>query len=105
MLKNRSVNDLPLFASVRRSARRTDPMTSFWAAVENIESGARASQQVRVYRALRRLGGLRMASEIAAELDMDAYVVRKRLPELERLGVVVRDPRHHGLREQLWTVA
>ena len=94
-------------AAVAPRARRRDPVTSHDAA-ESMKTAA-AQQAERVLKALRSLGGEAGAEQIAAACGLDAYAVRKRLPELQRLGLaaptgVVRST-SSGRSERVWRAA
>lgn len=71
-------------------ARNTDPATSRDAAAELVASGRQALQQQEVLAAVRARPGLTSA-ELAQASDLDRYAVARRLPELERRGLVRRD--------------
>lgn len=87
-------------------ARRTDPSTSHEAAARVWEFASAHHQ--RVMDALRRAGGRAGAEQIAFVAGMDAYAVRKRLPELAEAGAVrVTDDTamtRSGRRERIWVV-
>lgn len=70
--------------------RRNDPATSREAGEHMIESGKLAEAQSRVLEMVRRAPGLTslMLAEVAGEWD--PRVINRRLPELERLGLVRR---------------
>ena len=72
------------FDSTRRLARRRDPATSHEAAWRVREFSG--SQQAKILSLLKLVGPLD-PEQIAAYLRMEAYAVRKRLPELEDQGV------------------
>ena len=75
----------------KRMARRTDPVTSHLAAAGNLLSGANASQRAACLAAME--DGVGMTSdEIAAAAGVTPHVSGRRLPELERAGLVVRGP-------------
>jgi len=83
--------------------RASDPLTSFMAADRVHEF--KADHCTRILMALKRMGTAG-AEQIAAMTSLDAYQVRKRLPELERAGMVQS---HHetritstGRHERLW---
>lgn len=76
--------DLPM--QVQARARRRDPVTSHQAA-ESMKTAA-AQQAERVLKALRELRAAG-AEQIGHRCKLDAYAVRKRLPELQRAGLVV----------------
>jgi predicted HTH transcriptional regulator len=68
-------------------ARSTDPSTSHAAAKAVTESGQRDSQKAKVLRALQ--NNPRMTSqELAGVGGFDRYMVARRLPDLERDGMV-----------------
>lgn len=71
-----------------RIARATDPETSRLAADEITRSGARDAQAAEVLRRLREHPG--STSMELAGLGLDRYAIARRLPELERLGLVRR---------------
>lgn len=87
-------------------ARATDPLTSHEAAARVAEFASAHHQ--RVMDALRRAGGRAGAEQIAFVAGMDAYAVRKRLPELAEAGAVrVTDDTamtRSGRRERIWVV-
>ena len=83
--------------------RASDPITSFMAAdrVREFQS----DHCTRILMALKRLGTAG-AEQIAAMTSLDAYQVRKRLPELEKAGMVQphQETRRTstGRQERLW---
>lgn len=85
-------------------ARRTDPGTSHQAAAMSTEL-AKVHQQ-RVLSALRRSLVPLGAEQIAVLADLDAYQVRKRLPELQDQHLVELAPGERktssGRSERLW---
>lgn len=93
-------------AAVVPRARRRDPVTSHEAA-ESMKTGA-AQQAERVLKALRSLGEAG-AEQIGEVCSLDAYTIRKRLPELQRLGLAaptgaVRSTAS-GRSERVWRAA
>lgn len=78
---------LPLFAM----SRRTDPATSAAAAADLHDSGALGRQRAMVLGAVRRWPGSTSA-ELADRLACDRYCPSRRLPDLERAGLVRRGP-------------
>lgn len=72
-------------------ARNTDPSSSHEAADRMIQTGRLAIQKLRVFRALQRNPGATSA-ELAVELGGDRYMASRRLPDLERDGLVARGP-------------
>lgn len=72
-------------------ARNTDPHTSHLAAAEMIASGAQGRQQLAVLAAVR-VNGYCTSAELARVHGLDRYAVARRLPELERMGLVQRAP-------------
>ena len=93
-------------AAVAPRARRRDPVTSHDAA-ESMKTAA-AQQAERVLQALRSLGEAG-AEQIGLACGLDAYAVRKRLPELQRIGLaaltgVVRST-SSGRSERVWRAA
>lgn len=91
----------------RTLARRTDPATSHAAAARVGEFAA--THHGKILEAMRRLGGFGGAEQIAAYSKIDAYQVRKRLPELERMGAVraLSQTRQTatGRAERVWVLA
>lgn len=92
--------------AARSRARSRDPATSH-AAAESMQTAA-AQQAERVLRALRALGEAG-AEQIGLACGLDAYTTRKRLPELQRLGLVeptgaVRTTTS-GRAERVWRAA
>ena len=85
--------------------RASDPITSFMAADRVHEF--QADHCTRVLAALKRLGTAG-AEQIAVMTSLDAYQVRKRLPELERAGMVQLHQETRktstGRQERLWGV-
>lgn len=88
----------------RKAARKSDPATSKQAA-----QAARAfvgTQHAAIMRVLRR--GKASAEKIGAKIGLDAYQVRKRLPELERAGLVCVTgetvPTVSGRTQRVWRV-
>ena len=72
-------------------ARNTDPHTSHLAASELIESGKRDRQQLAVLAAVRVNSGC-TSKELARVHGMCRYMVARRLPELQQMGLVQRAP-------------
>lgn len=70
-------------------ARRTDPESSKAAAEDITESGLRAHQQAEVLR-LVRAHPKHTSLELAQHGSLDRYAIARRLPELERAGLVRR---------------
>jgi len=70
-------------------SRNSDPDTSVQAAQKLKQSGSWAGQKRRVFEALRRNPGLTSA-EIANLMGGDRYIPSRRLPDLERAGLVKR---------------
>lgn len=88
----------------RTRARRTDPDTSQLAAARVREFAG--THQAKILDAMKRIGAPAGAEQIAAYARIDAYQVRKRLPELQAAGLafpmnVTRDT-VTGRRERLW---
>ena len=77
-----------LFAPMQR---RSDPPTSRIAAENLVASGELNRQQQAVRDALTRWPGS-TAVELAKFADLDRYAVSRRLPELQRKGLVRRGP-------------
>lgn len=71
-------------------ARAGDPVTSHTAAAELVASGRQAVQQQAVLGAVRAQPGSTSA-ELARDFELDRYAVARRLPELERRGLIRRD--------------
>lgn len=86
-------------------ARRRDPATSQQAA-ESMRTAA-TEQGARVFNALQAIGEAG-AEQIGQRIGMDAYAVRKRLPELEQAGLIetTGDTRRtaSGRSERVWRV-
>lgn len=78
-------------ASPQRMARRTDPETSHAAAAEHVASGANAAQRAACLRVMSPDVGM-TSDEIAAAAGIERHASARRLPELERDGLVVRGP-------------
>lgn len=78
------MTQLDLLAEPAR-ARRRDPATSHEAAARVREFGE--AQQALILKTLRRFR-MAGAEQLAAALLLDAYAIRKRLPELEKQGKV-----------------
>ena len=76
-------------------ARASDPETSRLAADELTRSGARSSQKGKVLWCLSHMHGPRTSAEVALIWLLDRYMVARRLPDLERDGLVVK----HDARE------
>lgn len=70
-------------------SRATDPDTSNQAAAEMIATGAAQQQRDRVFAVLMETDGL-TSDEIAQRSGMQRHQPARRLPEMERLGLVVR---------------
>jgi predicted ArsR family transcriptional regulator len=99
-----AVHQIDLFSEPPRRARRRDPSTSR-AAADRVGEFA-ADHAVRILEALQE-HGLMGAEEIGDRIGLDAYAVRKRLPELEReqmVRVVAGQERttRSGRRERVW---
>ena len=88
----------------RLAARASDPVTSHEAAAA--ATAFAGDQQQRVLQGLIKSGGRAGAAHIGWAIGMDAYAVRKRLPELERAGKVRRTGEkvlaRTGRYEQQW---
>lgn len=69
---------------------RSDPHTSAVAAEELVCSGVHAKQCRQVLEALRRHPGSTSA-ELAQRSGLDRFLCARRLPDLRRAGLVVRD--------------
>jgi predicted transcriptional regulator len=76
--------DIPL-------SRQTDPGTSRLAAKELAASGIYGRQKRMVYEGLKRNNGTTSA-ELAQRIGVDRYVTARRLPDLEREGIVRKGP-------------
>lgn len=74
-----------------RLHRRADPRSSKKAAQRIVASGEHQTQKSRVLAALAEHPGSTSA-ELAEHMRTDRYVVARRLPDLERDGVVERGP-------------
>jgi CRP-like cAMP-binding protein len=86
-------------------ARRSDPDTSHEAAGRMVQSGARDGQCEKALHALRRAGTCTSA-ELAERMGIDRYVTGRRLPDLEKRGLVAKDDkkvcRISGTRAVTW---
>lgn len=87
----------------RRLSRRTDPSSSHRAARRVVASGQRLTHARRCLEALRAEPYWTPASILARKVGLQPYEVRKRLPELEREGLVTRTE-IEGAREQYWRI-
>ena len=87
------------FAAPR--ARTTDPLSSHEAATAAEASGLIGRQCAAVLELVRRTPGM-TSSELAARHRMDRYVIARRLPDLERRGLVRRI--EYGARQVRWEV-
>lgn len=87
-------------------ARATDPLTSHEAAARVAEFASAHHQ--RVMDALRRAGGRAGAEQIGWLASMEPHAVRRRLPELQAMGVIrpteERAMTRSGRRERIWVV-
>jgi hypothetical protein len=81
-----------LFERDEPRTRRTDPFTSALAARELLSSGAFAKQKQAVYQALQWNDGATSAELSRAMTAQDRYLCSRRLPDLERAGLVRRGP-------------
>jgi len=70
-------------------ARATDPATSHAAAEHVTRTGKAASQRAVVLAAVTEHPGL-TSFELAAHCRLDRFQIARRLPEIERLGTVIR---------------
>lgn len=68
-------------------ARRSDPTSSHSAAAAAENSGQLAAQMALVKSAIRQFAGF-TSRELAGKMHADRYMLARRLPELERLGLV-----------------
>lgn len=75
-------------------ARRGDPITSAHAAAWLTSSGFRDSQAGRVLDAVI-CWPKSTSAELARRAQIDRYICARRLPELEKLGLVTRGPIAH----------
>lgn len=77
----------------RELARRSDPGTSHEAAAEHVASGNNAAQRLAVLQWVRFAPG-RTSDELAHLMGVSRHVTGRRLPDLERQGLVRRgEPR------------
>jgi len=84
--------DPPLLVGIEAGSRSTDPVTSFMAA-DNIERSGRADRRRKeVLHELMLVPGLTSA-EVARNLRLDRHDPARRLPELEKAGLVRKGPR------------
>lgn len=80
-----SIYKSPAYAN--RMARRTDPAPSHAAARHMIDSGKLTDQQQKAFDLVKRFPGC-TSDELAEKGDIDRYQLARRLPELERDGLV-----------------
>jgi predicted ArsR family transcriptional regulator len=78
-------------APLRRMARASDPESSHAAAAEHLASGANAAQRAACLAVMRTDSGL-TSDEIAEAAGLERHAAARRLPELERDGLVRRGP-------------
>ena len=71
-------------------AANNDPLSSHLAAAELTSSGRRASQKAEIVTWLRTQESPLTSMEIAHAAGLDRYMVARRLPDLERDGLVER---------------
>ena len=83
--------DLFFDREARKLAAADHPATSHAAAAELVRSGAQAAQKAEVLEAVRRWPGS-TARELADASGLTMHVVGRRLPDLERDGMVERGP-------------
>jgi DNA-binding MarR family transcriptional regulator len=81
-------------------ARRTDPLSSHAAADRMQESGAAESQRRKALEAVKEYPGS-TSKELAERCHLDRYMLARRLPELSRMGLIVRVERKDA-RELRW---
>jgi len=74
-----------------RLSRRGDPITSALAARKVCRSGKLGKQKRDVLKALQANNGS-TSGEVSAKIGNDRYVASRRLPDLERDGLVARGP-------------
>ena len=100
------MNQMAMEFNPRTLARRTDPVTSHEAAHRVREFGASQCAEIL---ALLRAHGQMTPEQIAAHMRIDAYAVRKRLPELERAGNArpngMTAPTVSGRHQRVWVAA
>jgi len=72
-------------------AHSMDPLSSFLAGEKHHRSGRWDSQKAAVLKALRQNDGSTSA-ELARVMDVNRYVCARRLPDLERAGLVQKRP-------------
>ena len=70
-------------------ARRTDPITSVQAARHMIESGKLTDQQRKALDLVKRFPNC-TSDELATKGGLDRYQIARRLPELQRKGLIIR---------------
>ena len=96
---HQSVNQIPLFGGPVTPMRRidraplaasADPLSSHLAAAEVTNSGRRASQKREITVWLRGQNRPFTSMEIAHAAGLDRYMCARRLPDLERDGLVER---------------
>jgi len=79
--------NLPLFDY--QASRNTDPISSHIAEEKITRSGVRGKQAMRVYGVLLEHNGS-TSKELSQYLGGDRYMASRRLPDLEKAGMVVR---------------
>jgi transcription initiation factor IIE alpha subunit len=99
------MNQATLFETEpRKLARRADPATSQLAASRVHEFAG--THHAKILEAMGDIGRPMGAEQIAAYTSIDAYQIRKRLPELERAGLVRSFDQTRvtasGRQERLW---
>ena len=72
-------------------ARRTDPISSQLAGEAIADSDLRRSQQAQTVRLVHSWPGA-TSRELAEKSGLDRYVLARRLPEVERQGLIQRGP-------------
>ncbi|TSE33482.1 helix-turn-helix domain-containing protein [Tepidimonas charontis] len=86
-----------------RLARKTDPATSHEAARRTAEFAG--SQRARILAMLRFHGPL-TPEQLGAELGVEPYAIRKRLPELQKAGLAMPTgevkPTRSGRHQRVW---
>ena len=70
-------------------ARKSDPISSHLSAYEITASGIRGTQQTEIMFAAKKYPG-RTSRELAGHTGLDRYIVARRLPELESVGLVYK---------------
>lgn len=93
--------------TINRMYRNTDPVTSRLAAEHMVVSGKLSNQHIETLKLVRANPGM-TSEELAMRGILDRYQLARRLPELERDGLVRKGPVRksaHGRMAHTWEVA